>query len=86
MLDAILFGLIDQRLAIWTLVLNRHADVLCLGGKPSQSKPQRIGTELVDHVNRIDPVSFALGHRLPKSIKDLGMDVYFTEWYLSDVV
>ena len=86
MLDSILFGLIDERLAMGTFVLHRHTDILGLGGQPCQSKAQGIGSEFVDHVNRIDPVSFALGHCLAKAIEDLRMDVNLAERHLADVV
>jgi len=86
MLDPILFGLIYKRLAIGALVLHGHAHVLCFGGQPSQSESQCIGTELLDHIDRIDSVALGLRHRLAESIEDLRMDVDLAERDLANVV
>ena len=57
-----------------TFELDRHFDVLGFGGQVCHRESERIGTEFFDHVQRIDPIPLALGHRFAISVENLGVD------------
>ena len=78
--------LLDQRLAVRTLELDRHADVLRFGGQIGQAEAQRIGAELLDHVDRIDAVALRLRHSLAVAVEDLRMDEHVVERHFAHVV
>ena len=66
--------LLDPRGARRALKLHRHPHVLRLGRHAHHAKPQRVGAEGLDHVERIDAVALALAHRLAVAVENLGMD------------
>src|SRR5262245_21090770 len=60
--------LVGEGLAVGTLELHRHPNVLCLGGEVGQAKPQGVGAELADNVDRIDAVTLCLRHRVAVAV------------------
>ena len=70
----VLHGLLDPRLAMRALEFDRHPHVLRLGGHAHHPKPQGVGTERVDHVERVDAVALALAHRLAVAVEDFRVD------------
>ena len=83
---AILFGLGDERVAMRALEFHRQPHVLRFGAEIRDPKPQRIGAELFDHVQRIDTVALRLRHRLAVAVENLRMDVHLGEGNFSHVV
>ena len=57
------------------LELDRQPHVLRLGREVREAEPQRVGPELLDHVERIDAVALRLRHRLAVAVENLGRDV-----------
>ena len=84
--DAVLLGLLDQLLAMRAFELDRHADVLRLGGQIGQPEAQGVGPELLDHVDRIDAVALRFRHPFAVAVENLGMDEHVVERNLADVV
>ena len=68
------------------LELDRHPHVLRIGREIREAEPQRVGPELVDHVERIDAVALRLRHRLAVAVENLGRDVHLVERHLAHVV
>ena len=78
--------LVNMFFAMGTFKLNRHANILRFGCHACQTETQRIGTELVDDVDRIDTIALALAHALPKTILNFGVNVDFAERNLAKVI
>ena len=57
-------------------------DVASLGGERRQSHAQRVGSVLVDHVQRVDDVALGLAHLLSVFVADQGVDVDVLEGHL----
>src|SRR5262249_27258556 len=83
---AILLRLRELSLTMRTLKLDRHPHVLRVGREVSNSKAQRIGPELLDHVERINTVAFRLRHSLAVTIEDLRRYVHLMKWDFIDVI
>ena len=60
-------------------LLDRHADVLGLGGHGGEGESQGVGPVGVDDVQRVDPVAQALGHLAALSVLDHGVDEHVAE-------
>ena len=60
-------------------VLDRHTDVLRLGGHVGHRVPQGVGPVGVDDIHRIDAVALGLAHGLAAAVEDLGVDVNVIE-------
>ena len=68
------------------LELDRHPHVLRLGRQIGQPEPQGVGPELLDHVDRIDPVALRFRHPLAVAVENLRMDEDLVERHFAHVV